>query len=303
MGGTVGAHKCTSGPRLWAAALGAHRRDGTWHRIAADNRQREATERCRSTDGGQVTRRGTNIAEEITSLVSAENRPYIHMLNGLLVPARPPARAHVPRCCVVCAAAASSGAARAAAKAAAVCAYVCAAPSTPVTQPAKFVPMECEMAELLTDMIHLKDRLANIVLDLIQSFASTYPPVHDAIAPLRHDAVRLHAGTMCLLSCGWRRRLLQKSSQTRARTGPLRKFVKPLLPCPTIRVPLGALPDLSRGTDSPFAQSFVAWRRRVGLSVIASLASVHSPSSCWARAAAVALLYYMLQPGALMLQH
>ena len=38
----------------------------------------------------QVTRRGTNIAEEITSLVSAENRPYIHMLNGLLVSARPP---------------------------------------------------------------------------------------------------------------------------------------------------------------------------------------------------------------------
>jgi hypothetical protein len=41
--------------------------------------------------------------------------------------------------------------------------------------------MECEMAELLTDMIHLKDRLANIVLDLIQSFASTYSPVHDVV--------------------------------------------------------------------------------------------------------------------------
>jgi len=104
---------------------------------------------------------------------------------------------------MVCAAAASSGAARAAANAAAECAYVCAAPSTPVTQPAKFVPMECEMAELLTDMIHLKDRLANIVLDLIQSFASTSSPLHDAIVPLRHDVmrrfgiVRLHAGTMC----------------------------------------------------------------------------------------------------------
>ena len=104
---------------------------------------------------------------------------------------------------MVCAAAALSGAARAAANAAAVCAYVCAAPSTPVPQPAKFVPMECEMAELLTDMIHLKDRLANIVLDLIQSFASTSSPLHDAIVPLRHDVmrrfgiVRLHAGTMC----------------------------------------------------------------------------------------------------------
>ena len=75
-----------SGPRRWGRtdALARGIVCGGQHTAGGDRTPPKYRRR-------QVTRRGTNIAEEITSLVSAENRPYIHMLNGLLVSARPPA--------------------------------------------------------------------------------------------------------------------------------------------------------------------------------------------------------------------